>query len=137
VDVEAIRRWAASHSGRVELIDEYVPVEDVPELFGRARVAVAPYTMGYQSGVIHLAMTMARPVVASDIGDFSSVVIDRETGLLVPPGDPKALCEALDRVLKDAELARSLGAAGRERMLSGSSWESVAEKVEAALLAIA
>ena len=133
VDVEAIRRWAAAHQGRVELIDRYVPLEEVTALFARAAVVVTPYVAGYQSGIVHLAMTMARPVVASDIGDISSAVIDGETGLLVPPSDPPALAAALEQVLADPERARQMGSNGHARVMSESAWETVAESVEANL----
>jgi glycosyltransferase involved in cell wall biosynthesis len=137
VDVGKIERWAAGHRGRVELIDRYVPLDDVPALFARAAVVVTPYVAGYQSGIVHLAMTMARPVVASDIGDFGSAVIAGETGLLVPPADPQALAGALATVLEDPELARRMGSKGHERVMSESAWETVAESVEAHLKAIA
>jgi glycosyltransferase involved in cell wall biosynthesis len=133
VDVEAIRRWADRYDGRVTVIDRYVAMEEVPDLFARARVLAAPYFVGYQSGVVHVAMTMARPVVATDVGDLGQVVIDGETGFLVPPGDLEALSDALERVIADPELAESLGAGARRRVLEGSSWEKVAERVEGIL----
>ena len=96
-------------------------------------MVVTPYVAGYQSGIVHLAMTMARPVVASDIGDISSAVIDGETGLLVPPSDPPALAAALEQVLADPERARQMGSNGHARVMSESAWETVAESVEANL----
>jgi glycosyltransferase involved in cell wall biosynthesis len=132
-DMPAIRRWADAHDGRVKLIEDYVPIEDVEALFARARVVTTPYLAGYQSGVVHLAMTMARPVVASDVGDIPSVVIDAETGFLVEPGNVEELAGALERVLGDPVLAASLGASARRRIIEGSSWEKVAERVEAQL----
>ncbi len=133
VDVEAVKRWAAGHAGRVEIIDRYVPIEDVRPLFARARVVVTPYVAGYQSGIVHLAMTMGRAVVASDIGDFDSAVIDGETGLLVPPSDPAALASSLATVVGDADKAREMGARGRQRVTSESAWEKVASIVDEAL----
>lgn len=125
--------WAAERAERVEVRPDYVPLEDVPELFGRARVVVMPYLAGYQSGVVHLAMTMQRAVVASDVGDIGGAVGDGAAGLVVPPGDVGALVDALDAVVGDPELAERLGAAGRARVLDGSGWPSVAERVEQAL----
>lgn len=125
--------WAAERTERVEVRPDYVPLEDVPDLFGRARVVVMPYLAGYQSGVVHLAMTMRRAVVASDVGDLPSAVSDGTTGLVVPSGDVAALVDALDAVVGDAGLAERLGAAGRERVLNGSGWPTVAERVETAL----
>ena len=133
LDIEPIVDWAAGHNSHVEVIDRYVPLEDVPAVFRRARVVATPYLAGWQSGVIHLAMTMGRAVVTSDVGDLATAVGDGEAGLVVPPGDPQALADALERLLADRELAERLGAEGRRRMTTGSSWDAVAEKVEAAL----
>jgi glycosyltransferase involved in cell wall biosynthesis len=135
-DPERIRAWAAARASHVELIDRYVPVEEVPVVFARARVVATPYLAGSQSGVVHLAMTMARAVVASDIGELGEAVVDGETGRLVPPGDVRALAAALEEVVSDPALAERMGARGRKRVLDEFGWERVAERVEAALLAI-
>jgi glycosyltransferase involved in cell wall biosynthesis len=136
VDPDAVRRWAAAHGERVRIIDHYVPVEQVRELFGGARVVATPYLIGYQSGVAHVAMTMARAVVASDVGDLPSAVADGETGRVVPAGDSHALAAALEEIVSDSELAERLGAEGRRRVLERSGWEKVAERVEEELEAL-
>ncbi len=128
-----VLEWAARQGERVEARPGYVPVEDVEPLFARARVVVLPYLAGYQSGVVHLAMTMGRAVVATDVGDLPSAVADGETGLVVPSRDAGALATALERVVDDAALAQRLGAAGRARVMNGSGWPAVAEQVEAGL----
>ena len=133
-DPEGVRRWGAGHGDRVKLVDHYVPIEDVPAIFGEARVVATPYLVGYQSGVVHLAMTMSRAVVTSDVGDLPSSVIDGETGRVVPVGDREALVDALEEVVSNRELAERYGAEGRRRVLDRSSWDSVAEEVEAELL---
>lgn len=132
-DPELVRGWAKKHSGAVELDDRYIPIPEVPAIFGRARVVVAPYRVAYQSGVVHLAMTMARAVVASDAGDLPNAVVDGETGVVVPVADVDALADALERVLGDPDLANRLGQAGHARVMSHSGWETVAERVHAAL----
>jgi glycosyltransferase involved in cell wall biosynthesis len=135
LDPQEVADWAARHSENVEVIDHYIPVSDVPRIFGAARAVVTPYLVGYQSGVVHIAMTMARPVVASEVGDLTTVVVDGETGLTVAPGDPHALADALQRILSDADFAEQLGREGRRRLLENSSWELVAQKMEDALRA--
>jgi glycosyltransferase involved in cell wall biosynthesis len=102
-------------------------------LFGRARVVVTPYRRASQSGVVHLAYTFDRPVVASAVGDIPDVVDDGATGLLVPPDDPAALADALVRLLTDAEEADRMGAAGARWLAREASWERVAERVEEGL----
>jgi glycosyltransferase involved in cell wall biosynthesis len=133
LDPRIVHDWAARQGSAVEVIDRYVPVDEVARLFGSARAVVTPYLVAYQSGVVHLAMTMERAVVASEVGDLVSVVIDGQTGLTVSPGDSDALAAALERVLLDGDLAKSLGREGRRRLLAGSSWELVAERIEGAL----
>jgi glycosyltransferase involved in cell wall biosynthesis len=132
-DPESVKRWAARHGDRVTVIDRYVPLEDVPAIFGEARVVVTPYVVGYQSGVVHLAMTMGRAVVATDVGDLGSAVVDGVTGRVVPPGDTSALSSALEQIVSDPELAARLGAEGRRQMLERSGWDVVAEQADRAL----
>jgi glycosyltransferase involved in cell wall biosynthesis len=135
-DPEILRAWARGHGDRVEVIDRYVPIADVAPTFARARVVATPYLTGYQSGVIHLAATMARAVVTSDVGDLASAVRDGETGRVVPPRDPARLAGALEELLADPELAAHMGAAARRAVLARSSWEHVAERIEDELVAL-
>jgi glycosyltransferase involved in cell wall biosynthesis len=137
VDPQIVKHWAERHGAHVTLIDRYVPIDDVMPLFATARVVVIPYLVANQSGVLHVAMTMARAVVASRVGDITSTVVDGETGMLVPPGDASALADALERLVGDQRMAEAFGAAGHRRMLQGSSWQAVAAQLEPALLAIA
>jgi glycosyltransferase involved in cell wall biosynthesis len=135
-DPEILRRWALGHDGRVEVIDRYVPIDEVRTVFARARVVATPYLTGYQSGVIHLAMTMGRAVVTSDVGDLGTAVVDGVTGRVVAPHDADGLADALEEVLADPDLAARFGAEGRRRVLTRSSWEHVAERVERELRVI-
>lgn len=59
------------------------------------------------------AMAFGKPVIGSDIGALPEVIRDRQTGLLVPPADVSAWCEAIERLMSDTLLATSLGRAGR------------------------
>ena len=54
-------------------------------------------------------------MVASRVGGVVEIVVDAETGYLVPPGDEGALAAAIERLLADSSLRRRLGAAGRAR----------------------
>jgi glycosyltransferase involved in cell wall biosynthesis len=61
------------------------------------------------------------------VGGLEDLVVDGETGLLVPPRDPPALRAALERLLADRELRRRLGAAARTRARTKFSWERVTD----------
>jgi glycosyltransferase involved in cell wall biosynthesis len=77
-------------------------------------------------------MAHGRPVVASAVGGLLDLVVDEETGLLVPPGDVGALREALRRLLADHELRARLGANARRRAEETLSWERVTDLTLAA-----
>jgi glycosyltransferase involved in cell wall biosynthesis len=62
------------------------------------------------------AMACAKPIVATSVGGMPEVVVDRKTGLLVPPRDPEAMAEAIVRLLTDEPLGRAMGAAGDARV---------------------
>lgn len=129
IDLPALRRQAAA-AGGVDLRPGYVPAHAVRDLVGAARLVVAPYRLAYQSGVVHLAQTLGRPVVASDVGDLAAAVRPEVTGLLVPPGDPVALAAAMARLLDDPAEADRLGAAGQARLSEEEgSWDAAAGRL--------
>ena len=74
------------------------------------------------------AMWANLPIVASRTGGIPDVVSDETTGLLVPPGDPRALAGAIDRVLGSPDLARRLTQAAR-RQAKDYDWEALADRV--------
>ena len=71
---------------------------------------------------------MGRVVVATDIRGCREVVVDDETGVLVPPQDEHRLAEAILRLLDDREAARRMGEAGRERAQKHFDEEAVIER---------
>jgi len=72
------------------------------------------------------AMACGVPVIGSHVGGISFTIADGETGYLVPPRDPEALCDRLDAVLRDPERRVLMGQAGRARVLRSFTWQQVA-----------
>ncbi len=105
----------------------FLPNDELQVRLARAAVVACPsHREGF--GVVCLeAMAHGKPVVAAAVGGLRDLVVDGETGLLVPPGDRAALRSALERLLGDSELRQRLGAAGRERARTEFSWPRVAE----------
>jgi glycosyltransferase involved in cell wall biosynthesis len=88
------------------------------ELVDRSAVVVAP-RRGLTSGSVTLrAMARARPVVAVDSPVQAEIVVDGETGVLVPPGSRTRLTEALAALLADPFQAEALGQAGQDRVVA-------------------
>ncbi len=80
--------------------------------------------------VVLEAMAAGVPVVASRVGGIPSQIRSGGEGLLVPPGDPRALGDALLGLLRDPELARRMGEAGRLRAGTEFSHENMVRRVE-------
>lgn len=69
-------------------------------------------------GIVYLeANAFGKPVIGSRSGGVPEAVIDGRTGLLVPPNDPAALADAVEKLVSDRELAAKLGEAGRRRVI--------------------
>ncbi len=75
------------------------------------------------------AMACGVPVVATAVSGHLDVIQDGENGLLVPPGDPVALAEAIARVLTDPGLQRRLGASARQTIERSYTWQHVVGRV--------
>jgi glycosyltransferase involved in cell wall biosynthesis len=101
---------------RFEVINRHISEAEANLLFRRASVVVLPYIEASQSGVIPVAYTYRKPVIASNVGGLPEMVDDGVTGLLVPPRDEKQLAAAIVKLLKDKELRFRMGAAGERKL---------------------
>jgi phosphatidyl-myo-inositol alpha-mannosyltransferase len=94
-----------------------------------AKALVAPSLGGESFGmVLTRGFACAIPVVASDIAGYRDVMTD-ETGVLVPPGDPDALAEAVVGLLADEPRRRRLGEAARRLAQERYSWDDIARRL--------
>jgi glycosyltransferase involved in cell wall biosynthesis len=117
---------------RVPQARGFVPHEELQQLYARAAVVACPSRReGFGVACLE-AMAHGRPVVATGVGGLRDLVLDGETGLVVPTRDPAALRAALDRLLGDPGLRRRLGSGGRERAQEHFSWDVVTEATVAA-----
>lgn len=92
----------------------WIGAQERERLLARATVFVLPsHAEGLPVSLLE-AMAAGCPVVASAVGGVPDLVVDGVNGLLVPPGDPHALALAMDRVMRDRELAARLSQAARE-----------------------
>lgn len=128
-DAEAHRRLAAQLGiqGAVRFLFRYVRPEDVAAWMELAAVAVYPYRTVFQSGALQVALTFGVPVVATRVGAMPEVLGDGIEGLLVPPGDPAALADALRRLLEDRELAQRLGGNAARAARTRFAWDKIAK----------
>jgi glycosyltransferase involved in cell wall biosynthesis len=105
-----------------------VPHDELQRLYDRAAVVACPSHSEGFGMVCAEAMAHGRPVVAGAVGGLLDMVVDGETGLLVPPGDVRALRAALQRLLADPELRRRLGASARAHITALCGWDAVTDR---------
>ena len=90
---------------------------EVLSAFNAATLVIVPSLVESFGLVILESMQHQRPVVASRVEGIPEVVLDGETGILVPPKDPVALCDAIESLLKQPEKAVQMGISGRARAI--------------------
>ncbi|MCA1582242.1 MAG: glycosyltransferase family 4 protein [Acidobacteria bacterium] len=105
---------------------------DMPDVLAAAdMVADLSYEGLGVTGTLREAMALGKPVLGSAAGGNPELVVDGESGLLVPPRDPPAMAAAVRRLLADPALAASLGRSARARVEAGFSSEVRLDRVEA------
>ncbi len=139
--VQGLRR----ERGGVVWIERMLPRTEVAPILSHARAFVCP-SVYEPFGIVNLeAMACGAPVVASAVGGIPEIVVEGETGFLVPfeagddvlgsPADPevfaRALADRVNRLVDDPGLARRMGEAGRQRVLEHFSWTAIAEQTAA------
>ena len=140
----AVERAKAQRAGII-WIDEMVHQETARELYSHAAVFVCP-SIYEPFGIINLeAMACETAVVASAVGGIKEVIVDGETGFLVPleqmeespfeATNPEKFARDLatyvNELMRDPELRRRFGKAGRKRVEGNFGWSAIAEKTKA------
>jgi glycosyltransferase involved in cell wall biosynthesis len=99
------------------------------ELYAQASVFCLPSRYDPYGLSISEAMAYGLPCIVTRVGALHEVVLDRETGLVIPPEDSEALAGAMLELVDDPDRAARLGAAGRQRVERHQNWDAVAERM--------
>jgi phosphatidylinositol alpha-mannosyltransferase len=106
-----------------------VDEDQKPRYYSTADIYCSPATGHESQGIVLLeAMATGKPVVASSISGYASVITDGEEGILVPPKQEVPLAHALAALIKDESLRRQMGEKGRNRS-AAYGWEFVSRKI--------
>lgn len=108
---------------------DFVESGTVPSLLASADIVVLPYDHGSpQSGPMHKALSSGKPLIASDTVGFREVLQPDKEAVLVPPGDPRALANAISYLLDNAGIAREIGQNARRRAETELNWSIIAKR---------
>ncbi|MCP4626869.1 MAG: glycosyltransferase family 4 protein [bacterium] len=110
------------------VLNEFVSYEKRAKLFRQSSIVVLPYIEATQSGVIPVAYTYQKPVIATDVGGLPAQVDHGRTGFLVPPADETALADKIIQLLQDQKLRHQLGENAKQKLEAEWSAEAVARK---------
>ncbi|MER3474887.1 MAG: hypothetical protein C4335_12890 [Armatimonadota bacterium] len=113
-----------------ELIDRFIPSEEVARLFTRCSVVVLPYVEATQSGVLATAIAFGKPAVVTRTGSLPEMVEDGHTGFIVPPRNPNALASALIRLLSDRSLRQAMSNSARHLTQTRLGWDYLSAQTE-------
>lgn len=128
VDYEAMSRRYGVRD-HILFVDRFIPIEEVPWYFAACDVVLLPYRSISQSGVLHLAFSLSRPVIASKIGGLAEVVEEGETGLFVEQvEDHKELASKIIYAAQRRDWLAELGWRAFQRAQSRFAWNVIARK---------
>ena len=128
---EAELRDTVTRAGLSDAVEFTGFREDVHAAIADLDVLVHASITGEPFGqVIVEGMTAAKPVVATRGGGVPEIVIDGDTGLLVPMGDAEAMAAAIGRLLADPDLRSRMGRSGRQRVADHFTIGHTADKVQ-------
>ncbi len=97
-----------------DIFEMHGEVDDVSDLLSSSDLLVHPSALEGSPNVIMEAMAAGKPVIATDVGDTSQLVVNGETGFVVAEGDEDAIFEKTCQLMEEPQLLRQLGRSGRE-----------------------
>ena len=114
--------------GYINLQNRFIGIDEVAIMLKQCAVCVCPYTDATQSGVIMTSFALSKPVIASNVGGLGEMIEDGKSGLLVEPKNPKALAEAIIKVLKNPSTLNQMEEYINEIYYKGkNSWANIAD----------
>ena len=111
------------------IIEKNIRAEELIPFYQKASIFVCSSLEDVFPTVNPQSLACGTPVVASDIGGISELIIDEKTGFLVPPGDPIKLGKTIKRLLIDKKLREKCGKQGRELVEKKYSLNSVVKQL--------
>ena len=105
--------------------------QDIPRLLAAMDIYVLPSLWEGLPVSLLEAMAMGRPVIATRVGGIPELVVDGQSGILIPPADLPALVRALDGLLRDGARRETLGRNARQRVQESFSVQAAVDRIEA------
>ena len=108
----------------------------IPNFLRSIDVLVLPSLSEGMPTVVLEAMACGKAVIATDVGATSTVIDSPDVGILVPPQDPLAIEEALEKLISDEKKKIRMGKNARKKILSNYSWDAIVPQIEEVYLQV-
>jgi glycosyltransferase involved in cell wall biosynthesis len=113
---------------RITINSDYVPNDMVGRYFSASDAVVLPYLSATQSGIAQIAYNFDKPVIATDVGGLSEVILDGRTGYVVPPDDASRLAAAITMYFEEGHEADFTTHVRQEK--GKYSWDNMVASIE-------
>jgi len=127
-NISRYKNWVNEMDLKDVVFTGYMSADDLLRYYHTADIFCAPATGQESFGIVLLeAMAAGKPIIASNIPGFASVLAHGVEGLLVPPRDEEELANTLLLLLRDHDLRQQMGSAGRSKA-ERHGWESIGQR---------
>ena len=118
----------SSASDRIVFHAKFIPHEDIKYYFQGADLVVLPYKHIYHSGIVHLAYSYGKAVIATNVGDFSETIEQEKSGVVIRQNTAECLAKELNRVAREENRLDEMGAFAKELSSTKYSWDDIGKK---------
>jgi D-inositol-3-phosphate glycosyltransferase len=125
----------SSHD-RIVFHATYIDHDLLPRYFVAADIVMLPYLHIYHSGIVHLAYSFARPVIATRVGDFPECIEEGKTGFILDANNPKALAATIECALTDKSQLDDMGVTARTMSKTIYDWDVIGRQTASAYLGV-
>jgi alpha-maltose-1-phosphate synthase len=115
-----------------KILDKYVTSDEIPALLGNSLFVVLPYTCAFKhsvSGVIPLAYTFSKPVIASDVSTLTEYVEEDKTGLIFESGNSEHLADCILDLIENKDKRMDMGKRAYQKVIEEMSLENCSETI--------
>ena len=106
----------------------YIPSDDIAGYFSASDLVILPYKNIDHSGIVHLAYSFARPILATNVGDFSEIIEEKKSGFLVEKDNYKKLADAINNAFADKNILVQMGFYAKELNRTKYSWDEIGKR---------
>ncbi|HZW39613.1 MAG TPA: glycosyltransferase family 4 protein [Ignavibacteriaceae bacterium] len=107
---------------------DFIKNEEIQNYFLAADLVVLPYKNIDHSGIVHLAFSFAKPIAASDVGDFSETIIDGRTGFIFKNNSPEDIAGTIFHAFENKQKLEEMGLQAKMDSDTLYSWKEIGKK---------